>query len=161
MHTKIAEGLVFHYMRHTDTIGMWYNGTRIPRIKENKLACSGSRQFFRVGPYFIKAEEANPYSQCANEAWKAGKIRPKDQQYFAELLACSDFGADEPVHWTMFPFYKLRRCTNSEIIQVCRKQVKRLCYKYNIYDVVSGCNINWFVRNGRPFIVDYGVDGYR
>jgi hypothetical protein len=158
MHTTVAEGLVFHYMENTGTISLWSNGKRVRRYNLRNSNGGGSRQFFKVGSYFVKAEyiDEDSFGQCSEEADVAREINPKDQKYFSKLLFCSDF-VPESVRWTMFPWYNLRACSDPNLIQSGIAIVRRLCDKYDIADVVPNVNINWFIHNGRPLIVDCGI----
>lgn len=155
---EVVSGIHFHYMGKTGTVGLWYKGLQVPRLS----FVDGSRQFFRVGSYFIKAEYVfEGYSgQCANEIYIQNRIRPQDKKYFTKLLACSDI-VSEGIQWTMFPWYNLRPTScDSKIFAVCYKQVISLCERYQIYDVEDAFNHNWFVHNGRPLIVDCGIGGH-
>jgi hypothetical protein len=156
MYTSVVEGLAFHYMPSTDTIGMWYNGKRIPRL--TKLN-GGSRQFFKLGAYFIKAEYAYSKNegQCKSESYMAGRIIDRDKKFFTPMLAC-DVDEPEGVRWTMFPWVKLLACdTSTDLYKACRTNVDRLCGRYGINDVAPYVNTNWFIHNSRPLIVDCGI----
>lgn len=158
MHADIAEGLVFHYMEQTGTISMWSNGLRVARCKG---LAGGSRQFFKLGAYFIKAEylHLGYVGQCKDEVFVHGMLDNCDKQYFTRLLACSEM-TDEGIQWTMFPWYKLSPCiTNTHLYASCHDKVARLCDKYSIHDVLPYVNINWFIHKGKPLIVDCGITG--
>lgn len=161
MYTHITEKFTFHYMEKTDTISMWFNGRRIARCKDVNDGC---RQFFRLGNYFIKAEYLciGWMGQCKDEVFAYGRLDNCDKQYFTRLLACSDM--DDCLRWTMFPWYNLKACdTSTQLFQICRNKVERLCNKYGIQDVLPYANHNWFIHKGKPLIVDCGITdgGYR
>ena len=156
MHSDVASKLHFHYMETTGTIGLWYDGKRIARCKE---ITQGSRQFFKVGNYFVKAEYLyeNWVGQCGDEIYIHGKILPKDKQYFTRLLACSDV-TNVGIQWTMFHWYNLsKKQPSAELYDACRSQVDRLCDKYGINDVAPYFGVNWFIHNSKPLIVDCGI----
>jgi hypothetical protein len=154
MHASVvAEGLHFHYMQHTGNLSMWFHGKHVPRYKTTE----GSRQFFKLGSYFIKAEYLHEewVGQCADEVQVANRIDKRDQKYFTELLDY-DVEAQPGVRWTMFPWYNLRKHERSNY-EPYRNKVQRLCERYGIFDVVPYFNINWFIHNGKPLIVDCGI----
>jgi len=156
MHSEIVEGLHFHHMEKTGTISMWYNGRRVSRYKN---IVQGSRQFFKLGSYFIKTEYLYDgwIGQCKDEVYTHGLLDACDKQFFTKLLACSDM-ANEGIQWTMFPWYNLKPCSTSTFLyDQCRSKVDRLCYKYGISDVAPYVNINWFIHKGKPLIVDCGI----
>lgn len=158
MHTKVAEGLHFHYMEHTGNVQMWHNGRQ---VKPMEMAGGGSRTFFKVGAYFVKAEYAHKgyETQCKDEAFVWPKIQNQDRQFFTRLLACSDM-TDDTVHWTMYPWYNLRMHDDHGFLyEACQNKVDRLCDKYDIDDVAPFINVNWFIHKGKPLIVDCGCAG--
>ena len=155
---EVVSDMHFQYMGQTGTVSLWYKGLQVPRYR---AVPSGSRQFFRLGEYFIKAEYVfKDYSgQCADEIYIQKKISPPDKKYFTKLLACSDV-VSEGIQWTMFPWYNLTPAShNSNVFEVCYKQVVSLCRRYQIYDVAYAFNTNWYIHNGRPLIVDCGIGG--
>ena len=158
MHTDVVNGLHFNYMSTTDTIQLWVHGRRVKRYDPEQ----GSRRFFKVGSYFIKAEYAYPRAntQCKDEAFLYGKLDLCDKQFFPKLLACSDMGEDM-VQWVMYPWYNLTPHwdAESELFKRCSAKVHRLCDKYGIGDVAPYVNINWFIHKSRPLIVDCGCAG--
>lgn len=158
MHADIASNLHFHYMPSTGTIQMWWQGRHVKRYDIS----AGSRQFFKVGAYFIKAEYAHSHTrtQCHSEVFVYGKLEQRDQQFFPKLLACSSMGAEE-VQWVMYPWYNLKPVTSelSVLYKYCQAKVQRLCDKYGIRDVAPYVNINWFIHKGKPLIVDCGCAG--
>ena len=158
MHADVVSGLHFNYMATTGTIQLWVNGRRMKRYDPKQ----GSRQFFKVGSYFIKAEYSYPTctTQCKDEAFLYGKLDLCDKQFFPKLLACSDM-EDETVQWVMYPWYDLKPYWDeeSELFKRCSEKVYRLCDKYGIGDVAPYVNINWFIHKSRPLIVDCGCAG--
>lgn len=156
MLAEVARKLHFHYMESTGTIGLWCAGRRIARYKPDR---DGSRQFFRVGKYFIKAEYVfEGFSgQCADEIYTHGQLRQSDKQYFIPLLACSDV-AGEGIRWTLFPWYNLTLANrDTRLYDACYKHVSMLCERYSIDDVKPYFNLNWFIHKSKPLIVDCGI----
>ena len=158
MHADVVSGLHFNYMSTTGTVQLWVHGRRVKRY----VPQYGSRQFFKVGSYFIKAEYAYPRmeTQSKDEAFLYGKLDQCDRQFFPKLLACSDMGEDM-VQWVMYPWYDLTSYWDeeSELFKRCSRKVHRLCDKYDIGDVAPYVNINWFIHKGKPLIVDCGCTG--
>ena len=158
MHADVASGFHFNYMATTGTIQLWVHGRRVKR----HVVPAGSRQFFKVGAYFIKAEYAYPEmtTQSKDEAFLYGKLDLCDKQFFPKLLACSDMG-DDMVQWVMYPWYDLKPYWDeeSELFKHCSAKVHRLCDKYGIGDVAPYVNINWFIHKSKPLIVDCGCAG--
>ena len=160
MYAEITDRFHFQYMQATGTISMWSNGNVVQPYKVP--GDYGSRQFFKLGGYYIKAEYVyeERTGQCKDEVYTLSKLDLCDKQFFTRVLAC-DVEAEEGIHWTMFHWVKLNKCrTNGYLYEACYNKVDRLCDKYGISDVLRWVNINWFIVKGKPLIVDCGISNY-
>ena len=110
---------------------------------------------FHIGskPFLLKIDDDPAFIQCEREIdlWK--DLEKQDRRFFVPII-CSEGSKDTPP-WIVCPVVP-----RLELLKAKEKdyeQVNDLMLKYDIRDL--SFNKNWFIYNGRPLIVDYGVRG--
>ena len=149
---KFADSLYFHPAPFNGLYAL-FNGETLDPISHNHTT---SRRFFRFShagkDYFLKAEtDFYNGSQCLQEGRLWDKIKPQHRKYFVPVI---EYGVTNEVYWSLFPFIEL---TKAPFSKEAANIVAKLTHTYGISDVNGWFNDQWYIVNGKPLIVDYGL----
>lgn len=113
---------------------------------------------FRIGSkrFLLKVDEHPDFLQCEHEMEIWSNLEREDKRYFVPLM-CGEVKEDEPP-WIVCPLVPNLRI-NDYASWIDRELVDNLVDKYQLDDMRF--NANWFMHNGRPLIVDYGLPSNR
>lgn len=109
---------------------------------------------FRIGTkrFLLKADQHPDFTQCDYEIDFYPKLETQDRRYFVPVI-CGDKGEDN-APWVVCPLVPRLRVAGAPTDEQ-DTLIGVLQDKYNIDDLRF--NSNWFIYNGRPLIVDYGL----
>jgi len=125
-------------------------------MKVYKPLCNDHCRFlftFNIGSkrYMLKIDEHPDFLQCEHEILVWSRIQKVHKKYFVPIM-CGAVPNDGPP-WIVCPFVPNLTLQESTCEQ--EQIINDLEATYELYDLRF--NSNWFIYNGRPLIVDYGV----
>lgn len=126
------------------------NGERLRR----KYRTWSSRRIYIGKEYVIKVEwDDVDLGQCKDEyrIWKS--LPDKHRKYFAPILK---FGKGNGYRYVVCPKLNLKD-SNDDNDFVWNSTLRNIAKKYGLVDLTGRLNENWFIVDGKPIIIDYGV----
>ena len=144
--------------RSTWKVMPFWNRIVMPRFQATCADHCRLLYHFSIGSkrFLLKADEHPDFVQCEHEMEIWNSLEREDKRYFVPLM-CGEVKEDEPP-WIVCPLVPNLRI-NDDDSWGDRELVDNLVKKYHLTDMRF--NSNWFMHNGRPLIVDYGLSNKR
>ena len=144
--------------RPTWKVTPFWNGELMPKFQATCDDHCRLLYHFSVGSkrFLLKVDEHPDFVQCEHEMEIWNSLDREDKRYFVPLM-CGKAPEGEPP-WVVCPLVP-RLSINNDSSWRDRELVDNLVEKYKLADMRE--NSNWFMYNGRPLIVDYGLPDHR